>query len=90
LELPFLDTAHKDQTGMQAYVFPGEGGFGGQFSQKILFRFFQSVRQVPADFFGFLLPGLFRPSFSQLVVLPVYTECEKKKDQGRQKNRDSK
>jgi hypothetical protein len=65
-------------------------GFGRRFSQNVLFRFFQSVRQVPADFFGLLLPGLFRPSLSQLVVLPVHTECEKKKDQGRQKNRDPK
>jgi hypothetical protein len=90
LELPFLYSPHKDQIGIHKVDFTDDAGFGGHFSQQVLCRFFQSVRQVPADFFGLLLPGLFRTPLSQLVVLPVYTECEKKQDQGRQKNRDSK
>jgi hypothetical protein len=43
---------------------------------------------VTADLFGLLLPGLFRPTFSQLEVLLVHSESEKKKDQSRQKNSD--
>ena len=85
-----MDTTHKDQIGVCEVDFTDDRGISGQFSQTVLDCFFQSVRHVPADFLGLLLPGFFRTSYSQFVVLPVHAECEKKKDQGRQKNRTSK
>jgi hypothetical protein len=43
---------------------------------------------MTADLFGLLLPGLFRPAFSQFTILSVHAKGEKKKNQSRQKNSD--
>jgi hypothetical protein len=82
-----LDTAPKDQIGMRQANVRDDRGIRGQFLQKGLFGFSQSVGHVAADFYGLLLPGFFRTSLCQFVVLPVHAERENKKDQGREKNR---